>query len=201
MYIYCIYNKINGKMYIGKSQRRVGEREDEHFRKALSGSTNSRYFYNAIRHHGKDSFGCCTLSGYAESDDDLVAQEIYYIKKYQTNKEQFGYNMTAGGEGAAGRKHSSEAKEKIRRARMGSKASAVTKQKMSETRKGKKPAACRFYGVGEKNPMYGKSPSQQTREKMCKSHKKAWQNCSDERRKAQSELMKTLNARRWLNEL
>jgi group I intron endonuclease len=124
MHIYTIVNKLDGKIYVGKSFRRFGLRENEHFKFALAGKNYCPYLYNAIRMHGRNAFEICLLSGYASSKEDLSAQEKFYITKYRANDHQFGYNLTSGGEGAdywRGKKRSLEDRMKMRVAKLGKK--------------------------------------------------------------------------------
>lgn len=61
------------------------------------------------------------------TEKDAKEKEMYYIKKYNSNNPNFGYNLTDGGDGTKGYYPSEK-----------------TRQKMSESRK------------GEKNPNYKK---------------------------------------------
>jgi hypothetical protein len=108
-------------------------------------------------------------------------------------------NRTDGGEGTSGYRVTMEAKENLRRHRLGTKASAKTREKMSKQRKVKKTTFAPLPRFGEENSMFGKHHSTETRNRMSESQKKAW-NKSKARRAAQSELMRLLNARRWSRE-
>jgi hypothetical protein len=44
----------------------------------------------------------------------LKEKEKYWIKFYNSMDQNVGYNLTAGGDGTFGKKHSDETKEKIR---------------------------------------------------------------------------------------
>lgn len=58
MDIYKITNKINNKIYIGKSQECYKQRFKEHTTSALSGSTKCPKLYNAMRKYGIENFIC-----------------------------------------------------------------------------------------------------------------------------------------------
>lgn len=102
--IYKITNKINNKIYIGKSVN-IQERWNEHKRESLLPEekwlANKRgertYFHSAIRKYGIDSF---TWEIIEECDEkQLNEKEQYWIKFYDSNNKEKGYNMTLGGDG------------------------------------------------------------------------------------------------------
>lgn len=136
--IYKVTNLVNGKIYIGKTLSRLGQRKNEH----ISGAKTTKYtsaLHLAINKYGADGFTWEIVDKCLFSDQ-LGELEKYYIKKLNC-KAPIGYNLTNGGEGVPGYKHSEE-----------------TRRKMSESHKGKR--------VGEKNPMFGKHPSPETIEKI-----------------------------------
>lgn len=92
-YIYKITNKLNGKAYIGKTQRTVWTRWKEHLK---SREKLDLPIYRALNKYGPDSF---TVEELERCDDELLDErEIYWIKYYGTYGEK-GYNATGGGEG------------------------------------------------------------------------------------------------------
>lgn len=97
-YIYIFKNKLNSKVYIGKTNN-VDRRQIEHLSK--SKTSNNSHFYNAIRKYGFDSFELNILSE-CEDEEQAYLKEIYYIKFYNSNDKKFGYNSTSGGEGLKG---------------------------------------------------------------------------------------------------
>lgn len=106
--IYVHQNKINGKLYIGQTCQKPEQRW-----KNGEGYKNSTYFYNAIQKYGWNNFNHIVL---IENCDNIQADEIekFLIQKYNTNNAEFGYNLTAGGEGQLHRVVSDETKNKIR---------------------------------------------------------------------------------------
>ncbi|MCM1439613.1 MAG: hypothetical protein NC131_10515 [Roseburia sp.] len=69
----------------------------------------SGYFYNAIRKYGFDNLEYSVIFHTASKDRDrlkhlLNVMESYFIKKYDSNNPEKGYNLTEGGEGARGLK-------------------------------------------------------------------------------------------------
>ena len=91
-YIYKITNCINGKCYIGKTERSVKIRWEEHLRHCNSLDTP---LYRAIRKYGGNMFSVETVE---ECDNSILDEkEIYWIDYFNSYKK--GYNCTGGGEG------------------------------------------------------------------------------------------------------
>jgi len=128
-WVYSIENKINGKMYIGKTNN-LKLRFKVHINKSRNTSSKSQYIHKALNQYGATNFWFKAL-WYCFSEQE--AFEISQISLRHTNDSKFGYNLTNGGEGAKGFKHSKE-----------------TKIKLSELAKLK---------TGNINPFYGKSHS------------------------------------------
>ena len=133
--IYIFTNKTNGKQYVGKDiSLYKDKRKKQHLRNAFDTKSDDydSYFHRAIRKYGKDDWeyhrGFC-------AEEDLIDTEIHYIALLKTFGE--GYNMTAGGEGVLGLKHTEESKEKIRQANLGKTLSDDTKEKLREANLGK----------------------------------------------------------------
>lgn len=118
---YCIYmheNKINNKKYIGQT---CNIKIRWH---AISYKGSSR-FYNAIQKYGWENFNHIIL------EDNLTAEEAdlkekYYIKKYNTTDQNFGYNLKDGG--TNGYHHSKETLNKIKEGNK--KYAKINKQKL-----------------------------------------------------------------------
>ena len=91
--IYRIRNTINGKCYIGKTMRSLGQRFDEHKCKAANNPTHK--LHRAMRKYGFTNF-VIELAGTAETEDQAFMLERHLIKQEATRKT--GYNMTDGGE-------------------------------------------------------------------------------------------------------
>jgi group I intron endonuclease len=106
--IYKIKNNKNGKLYIGQTKQSLQARFYRHLRRA---SNELHYTYalcNAIRKHGAESFECVeieTVNSLKEADE----REVYWIELLNTLSPN-GYNMTEGGKGTEGYKHTDEDK-------------------------------------------------------------------------------------------
>ena len=191
--IYRATNKINGKIYVGQTTRSFEERKSQHISDALCNKYNM-YFHRAIRKYGVDNFDWDVLD-YCETYDELNNAEIKAIEKY--NAFGNGYNLTKGGKGSVGFRHSEEFKERMSNARIGVKVTDETKKKISLIHSGKrlceatkKKISDAHKGIthseesrqkiskvrvelglakGENNPMYGKRHTKETKEKISKS--------------------------------
>lgn len=159
---WCVYmhtNKENGKVYIGITCRNPEVRWGKNGRgyKKL----NQRAFAGAIQKYTWDGFYHDILFVNL-TKDEANNKEIELIALYKANvcrwgEEARGYNMTDGGEGHLGHKHTKEAREKMS-ASAKSRCTDEWRQRLSEHMKG------RF--VGEKSPNYGKPLSEETRKKI-----------------------------------
>ena len=93
-YIYKITNKVNGKSYIGKTERTIQRRFLEHCHEAYEERSYNRPLYRAIRKYGKENFEIVEL----EQTNQTEEREIYWINFYKTYGAN-GYNATKGGDG------------------------------------------------------------------------------------------------------
>lgn len=94
--IYTATNKINGKIYVGKTYN-FEKRKKEHFYDI----NDDIPFHRALKKYGIENFEWKIID-YAKTDDEIKEKEIYWIKKLNTcihSKNSNGYNITLGGEG------------------------------------------------------------------------------------------------------
>lgn len=133
---YIIYDHISpsGKHYIGQTCQKAKYR----WGKNGIGYKECPVIYNAIKKYGWDHFEHKMLfSGLSKLEADLIEEDlIYYYKKIGKS-----YNVTSGGEGVVGLRHSEE-----------------TKKKLSESKK------------GFKNPNYHKTQSKEWVDMIVKIH-------------------------------
>lgn len=123
MIIYKITNKINGKVYIGKTNRSLLERWREHCKP----SSKCLSIHRAIQKYGKENFTVEQID-IANSETELNKKEIYWIDFYNSSDKNKGYNLTFGGEGCS---CNEDTKIKIRNSNTGKRASDETRKKMS----------------------------------------------------------------------
>lgn len=94
-YIYKVTNKLNGKIYIGKTLSSIEERWKQHCWDSRKESKEKRPLYAAIRKYGEENF---FVEQVEECSDSMVNErEIYWIEWYGSFK--YGYNATLGGDG------------------------------------------------------------------------------------------------------
>lgn len=112
MEIYKIQNKNNKKSYVGITTQGWQKRVKRHFKDAETGGNYK--LHNAIRKHGVDNFER-TLLETCQTIEELKQREAYWIDVLKLNDDNFGYNMTQGGDGTFGLWHSEATKELQRR--------------------------------------------------------------------------------------
>lgn len=96
-YIYKITNKINNKIYIGKTLETIEVRWKEHIKDSKRERCENRPLYAALNKYGADNF---TIEEVEEcSAENLNEREIYWIEYFRSFKN--GYNATIGGDGKA----------------------------------------------------------------------------------------------------
>ena len=110
MIIYLVTNLINQMKYVGQTIRTLKQRKSSHLSSSKKGSTY--YLHRAIRKYGAENFKWEVIYN-ASSEEELNEKETYFIKEYNTNSQD-GYNLTEGGRGIRGWKHSELTKEKIK---------------------------------------------------------------------------------------
>lgn len=148
MIIYKTTNLINGKFYIGQDSK-----------------NNPKYLgsgsllKNAIKKYGKENFvkeileECCSL-------EELSKREKYWIK--ETKSQELGYNISDGGfqndfvwSDEQRKRHSQYMKNEF---------DSYSKQFLNKQKSENK--------IGDKNPIWGKTASEETRRRMSEAHKK-----------------------------
>jgi group I intron endonuclease len=103
--IYKIENKNNGKIYIGLTTKSINWRTTGHL-------TEQTYIGKVLRKYGLQSFDISTIDS-AEDKIILGDKEKYWIGFYNSHGPN-GYNLTDGGEGGSGYKHTEEVKQNMR---------------------------------------------------------------------------------------
>lgn len=173
--IYKITNLINGKQYIGQTSKLyVNTRWCEHKNNARNGKKS--YLYNAIRKYGEDNFEFKVLLSKIPIEK-LDFYEQLWIKKLNTRSPN-GYNLTDGGGGTRGfipwDKGIKRSKEDIEK--MKARFTPEVREKISKRvsgnnnpmygRRGELSPAYGLQRFGEDNPFYGKTHSEETKQKL-----------------------------------
>lgn len=120
--IYKATNTINGKSYIGKTIQSLEERKYVHksYSKKINGGKKV-VFHSAIKKYGWESFEWEVLCE-CDNFDLLGIKETMKIIINNTHYiDGYGYNMTYGGEGCLGYKHSNDTKKIISNSKVGKK--------------------------------------------------------------------------------
>lgn len=142
---YLILNKVNGKRYVGQIVQPLKVRFNEHVRKK-----ENTLIVKAIRKYGKENFYYGVIKN-CESKEEMDYWEKFFIAALKS-KKPYGYNLTDGGEGFIGYRHSPE-----------------TLAKISETKKNSPRAAEQIARLAELNR--GRHPTPEARAKMSVSRK------------------------------
>jgi len=132
--IYSITNKVNEKVYIGKTIDRFIERYWHHVWLLDNCQHHNKYLQQSWNKYGVDNF-VFEVTHVLQPDEDVNKLEVEFISKY--NSYISGYNLTLGGDGGNGRKTSEHAKkiigEKNKIHGLGRKASSETRIRMSRS--------------------------------------------------------------------
>lgn len=149
--MYTVYkhtNLINNKVYIGQTSYVNPEKRWGKYGQKYSTCT---FFYSAILKYGWDNFSHEILETNLTAEE-ANEKEKYYINLYKSNQEDFGYNLTSGGE-------------------QGKVLSVLSRQKMSIAKKGKPLTEEHRRNIskafrGKNHPNYGKHLSETTKKKI-----------------------------------
>lgn len=136
--VYVVVNKLNGKMYVGSTERELKIRWQKHLVKVNEGSLCT--LHKAIRKYGRDNFDIRMIEEYP-TREAMLTGEVEYIAHFDTFKSEWGYNDTPGGDGGntnGGKKFSEEWKSKISKARKGMVFSKEHKENLSKSHMGHK---------------------------------------------------------------
>ena len=187
--VYLVENSVNGKTYVGKTKFDVGVRMKSHLRAASKGSKYA--FHRAIRKYGIDAFRIEAVE-ICESEESALEAEMYWVEWYQSFGP-LGYNMTAGGRGNIGHKHTDESRAKMRSALVGHKPCAEAHRRSLEVRR------CGF-SEPAKARMAAAQKERRKREKESGGSPLAGIKLSDEKKLRMSEAQRDSRARRKLRE-
>ncbi|MEB9684083.1 hypothetical protein BK742_21845 [Bacillus thuringiensis serovar pingluonsis] len=107
--IYAIFNKINGKVYIGKTTKKIF-----HYLRTVrlyalrEGSMHNKQLQSDFNTYGEENFEFFIIDKFAIVDEgstmyDALNQtinylEVFYISQLKTNEAAFGYNILIGGD-------------------------------------------------------------------------------------------------------
>lgn len=136
--VYKATNKVNGKVYIGKTTISLSKRICVHMHDAKIQKYGS-IFHRALIKYGEYNFSWSILER-CESEYALNLAEEWYIRKYNSFigfNNCKGYNLTLGGDGVACYKHSKETRRKISISNSGKNRTKEHSKKLSLANRGK----------------------------------------------------------------
>lgn len=169
--VYKITNKTNNRIYIGCTTQGLIDRKSEHYSRCFNAKRKSK-LCDAMRKYGFDNFDFEIIKE-CSTTEEMFLSEIYYIGFY--NSKESGYNLTIGGEGCIGYKHTEE-----------------TKKILSKLLSEKHPHRGKKY-----EDIYDKERAEEQKRKRAESVKKHWATLSNEDKekifKKASESKKGLN--------
>jgi group I intron endonuclease len=175
MLIYCITNLINGKYYIGLHKGScVESRWARHLWAVGSGSKT--YIHNAIRKYGAENFEVQVLADGIKDEPLLKQHERLWIVLTRAHDPAIGYNMTIGGDGANGYRHTTESIGKIAASKVGKPLSAEHRAVLSVRAKARPPISVEMREMISKRNKGRKYPNRkpvlaETRAKMSAAQK------------------------------
>lgn len=169
--IYLRTNKVNGKQYVGETEN--FERREKQWKRLKLNYAN-QFLTDERSKYGLENFDILVIDT-CETQEKAWELEQFYIKEYGT-KYPDGYNLTDGGAGAKGYKHSEKAKKKMSEARKGRLVTEETRQKLSISLKGKNIGIKLSEETKRKisETKKGIKLSEETRKKMSKSKKEKY---------------------------
>lgn len=93
--IYGIRNKLDQKIYVGKSknidQRWSGHRS--HLKREVRSKDTNRYLWNAVQKYGIDNFEFIILEELDIDETLFKVRELYWMDYYNSYSKDFGYNL------------------------------------------------------------------------------------------------------------
>lgn len=170
--IYRILNVKNGKFYIGSSSN-IYTRLKRHKNVLKRDKHENIHLQHAWNKYGEESFIFEVVEECLV--EELIKKEQYYLDVLKPYDNEIGYNICVFADSVSGKKHTEQAKQKMREKALGRVCSEEQKQKIREMRLGKKhneetKKKMSESHKGRSSSMLGKNHKPETIEKMKKAH-------------------------------
>lgn len=106
--IYAIFNKINGKIYIGKTSQKIYRYiRKERLEKLRKGEMHNNLLQKEFKSFGEENFSFFIIEKILNIDtsdffqkklnETLNYLEVFYIDKFKSSDRNYGYNFEIGG--------------------------------------------------------------------------------------------------------
>lgn len=165
--IYCIENLTTHKKYIGQSNN-ISYRIKQHLYELRNDKHYNSYLQKAWNKYGEEDFNIYVVE-YCDVEI-LDEKERFYIAQYNTTDNQYGYNMTYGGQAGAVcvGEAAERRKESLKRYYATTNAREIRGQQSKERWKNPEYAA-RYQG--ENHPNYGHHLSEEAKKRIGEANK------------------------------
>ena len=152
--VYVLTCTVNGQSYVGITKMAVMRRVQKHRSEAQKGA--GWVLHAAMRKHGVDSFVVETLAVVPDRASAGTMEQAAIVTL--NSRVPAGYNVTAGGDGTHGYRHTAEWRAELSRRYTGRKmpVEAVEKTRKALTGRKMSPAACAAMAraqTGRKHPL------------------------------------------------
>ena len=107
--MYLAVNKVNGKSYVGVTRLELSQRMSLHFNASIKDKCKHQKFARAIVKYGRENFHASIIGNF-DTFKKALAAEIVEIERRKPE-----YNITKGGEGTLGYRHSAEKLAEIKK--------------------------------------------------------------------------------------
>lgn len=163
--VYLLTNNVNGKKYVGITSRSFTQRWQEHQWNSTQPNPSSAVA-RAIKKYGADNFASEILEECATYSEAQLFERLY-VNELDTFAT--GYNLTLGGEGALGFRHTDQSIAQMKAREF----SDETRKKISERSKGN-------------TKWLGKTHTEDAKDKISKFKKRWWATLTDSERQKHS---------------
>lgn len=166
--VYCIRNRINGKVYIGGAYVSFSARFKGHRNCLKGGRHGNQHLQNAWNKYGPAAF---TFKIIERCSTKICARrETYWIARFKATEREFGYNKSPTGGSPLGTKHSLEYRMAV--AERGRNMSPETRAKIGAASRGRKCSKAARKKISENSKKMWQNPG--FRAKVVAAIKKRW---------------------------